>query len=53
MTALEMVSEKVRAEGALVNFRFHFKGGKTEDWHEELIKQEGGWRIQLLGQGGR
>jgi hypothetical protein len=53
LVKVEIVSEKVRGEGAIVNFKFHYKGGKSEDGHEELSKQDAGWKIQLLGQGGR
>lgn len=50
---LDVTEERVRGEGATVAFVFRFKGGKTEQGNESLVKTADGWRIQVLGQGGK
>ena len=50
---LDVTEERVRGEGATVAFVFRFKGGKSEPGNESLVKTAEGWRIQVLGQGGK
>ncbi len=44
---IEILKEEVRGEGAEVDFRIHFKDGKTKDDDEPLIKEDGKWKITI------
>ena len=50
---IDVTAESVRGEGATVAFVFRFKGGKSEQGNESLVRTAEGWRIQVLGQGGK
>lgn len=45
---VEVLSEKVRGEGAVVKFKFLFENGSTDHGREALIKRGGAWKIELL-----
>ncbi len=44
---IEILDEKIRGEGATVDFIIHFKDGKTKKESEPLIKEEEGWKITI------
>lgn len=44
---IEILKEEVRGEGATVDFRIHFKNGKTRDVDKPLIKENGRWKLTL------
>ena len=44
---IEILKEEVRGEGATVNFKIHFKDGKTEDGTQHLIKENGQWKFTI------
>lgn len=44
---IEILKESIRGEGAKVDFRIHFKDGKTKDNDEPLIKEKGKWKITI------
>lgn len=46
--AFDILGEKARGKGAVVNFKFRYEGGKTDDGREQLIKRSGVWKIELL-----
>ena len=44
---IEILTEKVRGEGANVSFRIHFKDKIIKYDHELLIKEGGQWKISM------
>ncbi len=46
MTRVEILSERIRGDGATVMARIHFQDGSTkEEDKTELVKEEGAWKI--------
>lgn len=48
---LDVLSEKLRGEGAVVRFKFAYENGSTDEGREALIKRGGVWKIELLQTG--
>ena len=42
---IDILSEEIRGEGATVLIKIHFKDGKTKDSTEQLIKENGDWKL--------
>lgn len=48
---LDVLSEKLRGEGAVVRFKFAYENGSADEGREALIKRGGVWKIELLQTG--
>jgi len=44
---VEIIKEEIRGEGATVSGVLHYKDGETEEIDEELIREEGAWKITV------
>ncbi|MCK5056376.1 MAG: DUF4878 domain-containing protein [Candidatus Aminicenantes bacterium] len=42
---IEIIKEKIRGEGASVDFKKHFKDGETKNISVPLFKEDGFWKI--------
>ncbi|MBL8981948.1 MAG: DUF4878 domain-containing protein [Gemmatimonadetes bacterium] len=51
LTKVEILTERIRGEGARISLKFHYKSAPEETGEETLLKTPAGWRIQVLGQG--
>lgn len=45
---IDVLSEKVRRESAVVRFKFLYQNGSDDEGREVLIKRGGVWKIELL-----
>jgi hypothetical protein len=45
ITKVEILKEEIRGEGATVRFKIHYKDGRTFECEEDLIKENGSWKL--------
>jgi len=45
ITKVEILKEEIRGEGATVRFKIHYQDGKSLESEEELLREDGSWKI--------
>jgi hypothetical protein len=45
IATVEILKVTTRGEGATVEYKIHYKDGKTLPWHDDMLQEGGEWRI--------